>query len=673
MLALFGITMLIVVRVPPLADCSSKIVNGRIEISSHPVAQGLATRIERQVFLDLSDGTIERQVAIVPRHGTGNFLIREPSSHFRGTFDTPKTFILQEQTDSGVLRTFFEFPGPFPNLFSSHYVFGLAPEGQTNQKLYVLDLATKRLTAIEVAGDHGGFWKVGPDSFYRLIDKSRNASSQAFSYQLQLFTVSDQGVPVLLNKWNVGASSKEGSATRIGERIYSVAPDQQHLQVHSTIDGQWLSNMKLPREAIENIQHGGEVFLTDNLLQTEMPNRAREYWSLPELLPWKMPNSYRPALLGDTRQPQLFIDWGNLGVIRAYDKASQHQVWQYDLNLGGRWCFGHDSRTPTNEFVVVRPYHGITIDKIDLRTGKLVRRFTPYRWISYALPTVLVGFAVWTPLWIRYWHASGLPFLVNVVGLAAIGLAIPLTYVVWWQQFRAVIIHDYCQGLVGGLLVASCAWLVFGNTRFGTRYIPLWITICVLVLTERVAFRGTHLGSLVMTIISCAILLLGLLACRVVGLKQPAKTLLEHDMQEPPNRRADLTIRDMFVASACIAFLLAITLPTARGLELSTFLAQPPSLAVVKGMTAIAILLVGCVLLTWFMLSRYRGLSWLAAGLVSLIVGGMVVEACYSFTTGESLMLPRDKLDMRLFRMVAAAFTTYYVCLLCFQDTYHRK
>ena len=219
-------------------------------------------------------------------------------------------------------------------------------------------------------------------------------------------------------------------------------------------------------------------------------------------------------------------------------------------------CFVND-----HTLAVASKSHGLTVELIDFRTGRLIKRIAPFRWASWTLPILVALVTFWVGAWIRAsvpengWACGDVCL---VASLLLVPMDVRMAYIHAPTDLNRIPLQ-YTQGILLGLFNISALWLATGTTRITLRLLP-FLGCTTLLAGLLIAFFGpddawSWRGVLTTIAPSVGMCLLYRLL-RSCGWKM---FNTRDDIRESKHPSRAIPIRDFFLLTGCIAILLAVS------------------------------------------------------------------------------------------------------------------
>lgn len=315
-----------------------------------------------------------------------------------------------------------------------------------------------------------------------------------------------------------------------------------------------------------------------------------------------------------------------------------------ESKAGDRWCFR----------IVEHGFGSFTV--FDAKEGKTISRWTPFRWISWCIPAVIIGFAGCSIALVHDPKLSPLLRWIALLFLSLLYLAPLFTHLLYWRIFdRPIPFHHFIQGLFVGALIASAAWIAWGSGRFVVRLVPLCVVACLVFALSRLTLAHMSLtkeavGS---TWLAASLGFPICIGLRLIGVRGPG-------ISEPPRSTPSWTmpIRDLFLFSTGIAVLLAASIPILKSIEMPKGF-PPGTKQMLVGMVGMY------VAFAWLLFCSLTQRHWLAYVSIMGIAVCLAAASTYEFSTGRVLFYAYTSFEMAIFRVASAALIASYVCLEC--------
>jgi hypothetical protein len=297
------------------------------------------------------------------------------------------------------------------------------------------------------------------------------------------------------------------------------------------------------------------------------------------------------------------------------DEGSGKELNRFDVPLkhcpsdrkNDSWAFLMDS----NRLVIATISYGISI--YDLKSGILIREFDPFIRSERCSWIAAIGFGIWCLVWLNgsaKLHPHGWLDMAVCPGLVIACCCIRNQHRNY-PEFELCV----CFGIFGCWILASSAWLFFGNTRWSLRFQPLLLLlgatfgIVAGLLIDITWFRSEPVDFAFGEIFLIAIYFFALVLLRYFGFRLVKVEELAHT---PKPKASMFALRDLFSLTLVFAFLFTF----ARWMPAVNWLKATPSswriLLMLVGMIAVPSLVA-----MWTATSRR---SWLVRWGVLLIV-----------------------------------------------------
>ena len=452
---------------------------------------------------------------------------------------------------------------------------------------------------------------------------------------MKLFRVNDDGSVAGADKWRIVPFSR-GSSLSFGwlsgpDRIFHVSEDATSLIVRDVETGKVIETVSLPEDFDPHQDKfdciGGGCFTIEVAGGNRIYDLRNRRWL-------KKPGERLDlTVLSEDSSLALFSDAVERTELQVVDQESGNVLTRFARPFDSTMCF-----TPDDQIAAITDQEVLTLSLRDPQTGEVIEVLRPFAWAGWVFPILLVGYAVWMIGWMRASAREGGPAWLDVVIVGGI----PLTLL----AIRAVVAghpldvgrgtHLHAQGITVAIATSFAFGVVFGRGRLVVRLMFFGLFAACLVAGLAVVFRddsrtawaglATSLLPAVLSLVTFTLLrMLGwrLVQSRgAVGVKEDSRLA----NAAPENRRVSL--RDLLVATAVVALLLAAVRPIAGSLGVVLEFSYAWTL-----IASSQFLVLGIVSLT---LSRSRFLFVLTC-LLALIAAGLLGLASWSrFVAGAS-------------------------------------
>ncbi|MCA9193883.1 MAG: hypothetical protein KDB03_19060 [Planctomycetales bacterium] len=564
-----------------------------------------------------------------------------------------RKYLFRLSRDNGTVQELeAEFPGfPIP---LDRYTVAV----EDSDSIIIHDMNSGHRQVITGSGTFKNIISTGRSgSFVVLREVASSIRGKPPSYVGELFRRSAQGDIQAVSQFPIHSPE---TCCSVNGLIYVLDPVKSMVDVYVGESGQSSGSLPFPDDLTEMLTRipFAQLFLTHNLLCVRSPAES-SYWTLPDLKKLCVPGSCDGFI-----QPNVYANpwlWTSSSAnnevreIFAFEPQGQRHDWRYRTDGEMQLIDQVDGK---EDLVIANSQYGLSVELLDYQTGKIIKRFVPFRWLSFVLPILILGFALCTELWIRLATRNGLA-LGWIIALPVLALSITLlVHLRKWGLFgRPEFAHNYLQGVFLGLYCAAHAWLVWGAGRLSLRYLPLVVVTGILVLLVRsmVTVVSLQVEAILTTVFTSLFVLIAFAILRATGLVRRPQV---HEL-ETGNGHAGIPMRDLFVACTCVAILLSVSMPIFPKLVLPNRL--PPE---TWQMIVAELCMVGGVSLIALILFRYHQ-EFICQVAVSLLVILVTIEATYEFTSGYPLMgLSRESLSRVLFRGVSLCLVTFYFMAL---------
>lgn len=559
--------------------------------------------------------------------------------------------IVDSQTHEVRREISFDLPA-FPTILDGRYAVCMDAS-----QISVLDLYDAEPKPFHLAAPLVGRWTwisqvPGKSRFWRINDSVTKAAAR-----VEVFEIADHSVQKLFS-WPVGTLGHR--AGQADDCLWCVTPDDQRIQRRSLDNGKVVETIALPPGFDPTTMTLGFM---QGLFWTSDGVTNPKYYDPTDSRQLQLPDDrlHLASSSPDGRR-RLFFDYPAPSVSRRaviYDMAS-HTV-RLDLPLP-QACYVAQF-LPDNRLKLASSSYGISSYLIDLDSGQITHRQTPYAWVAYAMPLLFLSFLVWAIAWMRASARAGIWAWCDIALLSGI-VMLPLLlrlFAVGTSYDVNRLPFNYCHGIFLGLFQLGAAWLIFGAARLTLRYIPIVLILAALVtalnfvLTTNKSTAGVAVEALALTVIPA------LAMCALSGLARLGGWRWRRLDQGGPLSVAftgRTTMRDPFIAITCFAIAAAAMRPLAPYLfhsQMNGF--QLDILAMLVACTFAALM---------FALTARRLVFKFGAVISILLSVAIVAQPTYDFVAGRQIGLPPSN-PMVHFRVIATATLATYIFALAYR------
>ncbi len=659
LLALFLLSMRISISLPP-ADRQSW------QLDADRMVAGIYAEGERErLILDLHTGKLEFQSPAEP-----SVFASDPFGRWRlyigrqnGNAQDRVWELIVTEPDGSETKKQFQFPST-PIVLDENLVIASNDNG-----LELLDLRTNMLKSkalgLRKLSDHVA--RALPSRRYlEVLSETSGTSIAPNVFTANLYEINDENEALQL--WSIAIENFYAFQI-IDDRILLIPSNKKSVDEYLAETGEFVRSTIIPMEIVEILESSATAtirlldlpMLTLRVEDTNNPTANTRYWtmlsfadgfeklSLPhdEIAIFKLNNHTTQA--GYAHYSGNIVD--AIGVI---DLKANNVIWSnsIDSNIiefsnseaGDRWCIRTDEHGG-DSFIV-----------LDAKEGIAIARWAPFRWISWCVPAIIIGFVMCS---VALVHDSKLtPHLrwIALLFLSTLYLAPLFAHLLYWNIFdRPVPFHHFIQGHFVGALIASAAWIAWGSGRIVVRLIPLFVVACLVFALSRLTLADMSLTKQAVgsTWLAASLGFPICIGLRLIGVGGPGSS-----ESSPSNASWTIPIRDLFLFSTGIAVLLAVSIPVLKSIE--TPKGFPPG---TKQMIVSAVAMY--LAFAWLLFCTLTERNWLAYISVMAIAVCISVSTIYEFATGDVLIYPSFSFEMALFRVAASTLITFYVCLEC--------
>lgn len=466
-----------------------------------------------------------------------------------------------------------------------------------------------------------------------------------------LFDLADLSNISVIANWPTGIGITVGK-----DCLYEAKTDGTAISRRSLVDGSDLGDLELTKEvqSVFHSENGDRIGVHGRLLTIESGegNLYFDMESQQRRLKLKRTDVF-PARAESAQYPiQLFYtDATNAEKLFAYDLELDKEVWEFEL-------FGEvvDFETQPGKVLLGTIEHGVCVTVLDIRNGRILNKFAPYRYSSWMLLLTEFGIAAWFANWLRTPMSRQFPPWLQIGLLAAIALTVFYVPHIAWSSTPSATSDamGYCQGIFLGLATSGLAWFLFGKARIGIRYLPVLTVILLLIAWARFVFVSNELQSrstVSLHLMHLAGASVAFLAVRIFGLRLDVRREFGHqDMKATETHVRPFSLADLFVLSGAVAVLIAVARPIAAF--------ALPSVDLLKCIS-VAIYAIGAVIvLAGF--SKRRLVVHFICGFTGLIYAVILLESLYHLFMGWPLFIGRSSMIWHYFRICATALVTNF-------------
>ena len=557
----------------------------------------------------------------------------------------------------------FEFPSWF-EIVGERYAVGL--EG--NRQMNVLDLLEGKYVTLPVKGDY--LSEIPPafsgtsneSSFPRFYISDFSSNPANPGYEVTIYEI-DNAQPKKVETIHFGSDFSVQDNT-----LFGVSKDKKRIERYSIDDFEKLDDLQLSSEIQEKLSAKPKLalgILDKTLLLTEsMPNGAVQYehFDLKTQERLSIPQGRWLPARGELRGTPTIFYHSNGQVadhLMSFDRDTDQVLWEKEFGHEIT-CFGRIDE----HLIFGDGRYGATIQLVNSRTGKVERQFRPFGFAAWLIPLFVIFAAFWGVLWIRESSAIIPPWL-NLIPLAGIPLLLLTAYLVKWDYIPGVPnlhIFNYCHGIFVGLTFAGFSWLILGRTRVGLRYLPVIGILSLLVVICRLIFSDFRFAAeaFTSTVFPGIVVLLPAALLRWSGFRW--KRYLDQGSTGPEvEKQSGIPIRDLFIAAACAAVLMAVLKPVLSRLGF-------PNLDM-HFLVGTTLALIGASVLLICTQSTSKSALRFAYGLIAcLLVVASRLKPCILSLRDREFFVMRMSFQLVLLRVIVTALLAQFAVLLTYRS-----
>ena len=561
--------------------------------------------------------------------------------------------------ESGIPDRFFQFP-QYPYLVNQRFAVTADADD-----LVVMDFSDASLTLkrTKVGGFPitGGLRKLeGVNGILRF--QNLPAIGNPPTYQVQHFTIDENqnAVPGLI--WQVVDVSPFPfqSVAVSGDRIVSINPTNFEVEFREVSNGKLIQTMPL-LEGMDPVTMPCDFW--ENYLRVEPTTGSPRFLDLQR-------GSWLPPVEGENFGPHSELDgrfilfigtessgWGLKS--KVFDVEQQAVIAEFVS-----WV--RTDFIDEDSILDVSFLSGLTFQKIDVQTGKVLQSWTPFWWVIPTSSFLCIAWLVWSWSWLVGAGRGGhVAVWLDVVLIALLPLVFCIVRVKWIGDITDLsrIPTQISQSIILALMLSGVVWMVHAKVRLVPRILPFLLATAILVGSVSITFEGQLsfvITGAIKAMIPVSVYFVCFLILRKLGyrLVPPGHT----DSVEPTEKFSSVTIRDMFVLMAALALLFA---------GLSPWLTSAPdvfqSLAQAMGaLVFFATLSLAPVVAWWLAMSRKR--TYLVGILLFLAAFGfLLVSAAYRFAGTTSLIYALFGVFPTFDALPTFCFVATYCVATCFR------
>ncbi len=461
--------------------------------------------------------------------------------------------------------------------------------------VYSADLDAAKLELKSLSAKSSVEWisDVKHDRFFCTIAAQQNPSMNT----LEVYKIADDASPLLVHSFPIF-----GFAVSVHRGVIKLlSSDRAFFEVRELSTGKLISSTPMPTEYVNG---SPPIEIMSGYLSINTATGPRLFDPVRNIkLEHRVPAD---NFASDTNE-----EWERTVVAYFVGSMKRARIDVFDLATG-RVNFTMQTTLPIENslnlrianrdtLIVQHTQNGLTIDFFDIRTGRLIRRISPYAWGTWALPLLFATLAVWAAAWLRASaYENGWAWM-DVCLLAVLAI-VPLV-------IRLLSIHmpsdvsrlpfSFSQGIVAGLANVCALWMSTGRTRFTLRILPFLGCMALLIVMLNLVFALTWYDSRSMLNISMLYLCktaLPAIGCYFVYLSLrwfgwSTYNLKYKAIEKEPVSRG-VPMRDYFLLTAVLAVLVSVSCNLHPGLPelFQNTMSFPDFLISVVSFTGIALL-----------------------------------------------------------------------------------
>ena len=570
------------------------------------------------------------------------YLVQRPVDEATGELRTDSTDLIfldflnhQVQTTRGVA-----FPEmDYARLVGERYLVGLS-DGQ----VHVLDTHDVESGIKSTAAQPSTSYAWGLKESNRFLVGETLApgpvTAKGVTATIELYEVEDDGKAKSISSWTAGVIDRWTDLACDEKHAYSLSPDLTKIEVRAVDDGALLSNFSLP-----GVPHfrGRNVSLVLLTVSVQSTDGEFEYFDLltRQWLPKPEPGYRIFNISADRRYLHYSKRVGNQYETKVYDRQLDRYVSEYSMPRSG------EAIKVDDQLIVLSRRYGYSVEFLDFATGKRVREITPLFWLVRWLIALMMLYAVWAFAWMVVSAREGGWAWTDVV----LVVGMPLLVMILRTGLRGEtldLMRPPTRHALGGVMAAemlAVTWIVFGNTRWSLRFVPLIVLTSLLMMLFTFVFGEKPW--IVWHATKCALvpaigLIVPLILLRLAGwrLSQDAGDAVSSLHGDAPIGRGKFPLRDLILITVVAAVWFAAARPVLEAVGeffyVNTILLMPLAVAVACGLAAI---MLG--------LSRRKVFLIIGFGLATVAVSYLAMEPLSQFAGSDYSARNIDRLQLQ--------------------------